>query len=81
MAQQVTSLASSHKNVGLIPGLTWWVKDPVCVAMSAAWIWLWLAAAAQIQPLAWELPYATCAALKSNSLHPPKKKKKENSLE
>ena len=36
------------------------------------WLWLWcrLAAAAPIGPLAWELPYATGAALK-------KKKKKE----
>jgi len=28
------------------------------------WLWLWLAAAALIQPLAWELPYAVSAALK-----------------
>ena len=30
------------------------------------WLWLWcrLAAAALIHPLAWELPYATGAALK-----------------
>ena len=28
------------------------------------WIWLWLAAAAPIQPLAWELPYGTGVALK-----------------
>ena len=38
------------------------------------WLWLWLwhrpAAAASIRPLAWELPYASHAALKS------KKKKK-----
>ena len=27
-------------------------------------LWLWLAAAALIQPLAWELPYAMSAALK-----------------
>ena len=29
------------------------------------WLWCRLAAAAQIPPLAWELPYATGAALKS----------------
>ena len=36
------------------------------------WLWLWpkLAAAAQIRPLAWELPYAASVALKR-----PKKKK------
>ena len=31
-----------------------------------ALLWLWLAAVAPIGPLAWELPYATSAALKSN---------------
>ena len=34
------------------------------------WLWRRLAAAALIQPLAWELPYATGAALKTA---PPKK--------
>ena len=29
------------------------------------WLWLWLAAAAPIQPLAWEFLYAAGAALKS----------------
>ena len=28
------------------------------------WLWCSLAAVAPIQPLAWELPYATCTALK-----------------
>ena len=28
------------------------------------WLWLWQAAAAPIQSLAWELPYATGTALK-----------------
>jgi len=37
-----------------------------------AWLWRRPAAAVQIQPLAWELPYATGAALKSKR----KKKKK-----
>ena len=36
-------------------------------------LWLWLAAAAPIQLLAWELPYATGVALKS------KKEKKKKS--
>ena len=27
MAQQVTNLISIHEDVGLIPGLTQWVKD------------------------------------------------------
>ena len=28
VAQQVTNLMSIHENVGLIPGLAQWVKDP-----------------------------------------------------
>ena len=31
------------------------------------WLWLWLAAAALIQPLVWELPYAVGVALKSKN--------------
>ena len=31
------------------------------------WQWLWPAAVALIQPLAWELPYASGAALKSKT--------------
>jgi len=52
--------------VGLVPGLTQWVKDLTL-------LWLWLAAAALIQSLAWELPYAIGAAAKKKR----KKKKKE----
>ena len=37
------------------------------------WLWWRLAAAAMIEPLDWELPYATSMALKI-----PKKKKKKN---
>ena len=29
MAQQVTNLTSTHEDAGSMPGLTWWVKDPV----------------------------------------------------
>ena len=42
--------------VGLRPG-----SDPMLLWL---WLWLWLVAAAPIRPPAWELPYATGAALK-----------------
>ena len=59
MALQVKNLASVHEDMDSIPGLTQWVKDP-------AWLWLWqrLAAAALIQPIAWQLLYGTGVALK-----------------
>ena len=55
------NLTPLQEDLGLIPGLTQRVRDP-------EWLWLWLrhrpAAIARIGPLAWELPYATGAALK-----------------
>ena len=56
MAQWVTNPTSIQENVGSIPGLTQWVKDLVLQ---------WHRPAALIQSLAWELPYAAGAALKS----------------
>ena len=50
---------STHKNAGLIPGLTQWVGNLVLL-----WLWHRPAAVAPIQPLVWELPCATSAALK-----------------
>ena len=61
------------EDTGLIPGLTWWVKDHIAMScgvsrrysLDPALLWLWcrLAAAAWIQPLAWELPYVMGVAL------------------
>ena len=52
MAQQKKNLTNNHEVVGLIPGLTQWVKDS-------------LADVTLIHPLAWERPYAVSVALKS----------------
>ena len=81
VAQRVTNLTSIQEDSGSIPGLSQWVKGSgiakscgiICRRGSdpmLLWLWCRLAAAAPIQPLAWELPYAAGAAVK-------KKKKKE----
>ena len=46
-------------------------SDPVLL-----WLWRRLAATAPIQPLAWESPYATGAALEKAKRQKDKKKKK-----
>ena len=67
VAQQVKNPTSIHEYVGLIPGLAQWAKDPALLGL-----WHRPAAAAPIQPLAWEPPCATGTALKKK-----KKKKKD----
>ena len=59
VAQQVKNLTSIDKNAGLIRGLAQCVKD-----LALLWLLCRLAFTALIQPLAWEPPYATGAALK-----------------
>ena len=72
MAQWLTNPTRNHEVAGSIPGL---VSGLSGVAVSCGvgcrcgsdpellWLWCRLAAVALIQPLAWEPPYATGAAL------------------
>ena len=45
-----------------------WCRSHTGSDLMLLWLWCMLAVAALIQPLAWELPYAMGAALKSNKL-------------
>ena len=64
-----TNLISIHQGADSIPGLTQWVKDESLLMscdvgqrlssdLVLLWLWCMLAAAAPIQPLAWEYAYA-----------------------
>ena len=74
----VMNPTSIHEDMDSIPGRAQWAKGSG-IAMSSGighrcssdlvlmWLWHRLSAAALIQPLAWELPYAAGAALKKQN--------------
>ena len=74
MAPAVTNLTSIPEDTDSIPGIAHWVKGSG-LAMSCGvglrcgsdpellWLWCRPAAIVLLQPLAWELPYASGAAL------------------
>ena len=59
MVQGVKNLTAVTQVMGSIPSLLQWVKGSGIAAAVA-----WVTAAAQIQSLAWEIPYAAGAAIK-----------------
>ena len=62
MTGMVMNPASIHEDASLIPDLAHLVKD-----LALLWLWCRLAAAALIESLAWELPYAMGTALKNQT--------------
>ena len=91
MDQWVKNSASVHEDVGLIPGISQWVKDPALPSvwhcgecgvgcrrssdLALLWLWCRLAATGLIRSLAWEPPCAAGAALEKAKKQKNKQKK------
>ena len=66
--------------MGLIPGLSQWVKDPALLSrcgsdIALLWLWCKLADVTLIHPILWELPYVVGVDLKIKKNKKIKRKK------